>query len=155
MSTNKWMDKENVVYAHNPLSPVKKKEIILFSEKLMAWRSLLREIRHKQKNKYHIFIHIWDIDLNLCVCLLQPSQLRDSPNWSNREQRRSDTQYFLRTLSISAHEPGKTLPFLWAWGTGALNMDMLIWTMHIPSRLPFSLHIPSGIPLFPLSLPFL
>lgn len=34
-------------------------------------------------------------------------------------------------------------------------MDMFMWTMNIPSRLPFSLHIPSGILLFPLSLPFL
>ena len=63
MSINRLMDKGAVVHIHNGRLPSYKKNT--FGSVLMRQKNLTpiiqRDVNHKEKNKYHILIHVYGI----------------------------------------------------------------------------------------------
>ena len=63
VSIDKWMDKENVAHIYNGiLLSRKKNEIELFVVRWMDLESVIQsEVSQKEKNKYHMLTHIYEI----------------------------------------------------------------------------------------------
>ena len=66
VSIDRWMDKEVVVYKYNGLLLGHKKERIWASssEEDEPRACLQTEVNHKEKNKYHMLMHIYGIQKN-------------------------------------------------------------------------------------------
>jgi hypothetical protein len=44
-------------------SAIKMNEIVSFTEKYMELENMLSEINQTEKDKYHVFPHVWHLDL--------------------------------------------------------------------------------------------
>ena len=62
MPTDRRMDKEDVVHIYNGILAIKRNEIGSFVEMWMDLETVIQsEVSQKEKNKYHILMHICGI----------------------------------------------------------------------------------------------
>jgi hypothetical protein len=73
-TTAAWFKKMLYMYTMEYNSAIKKNEILSFTGKWMELENImLNEARHVQKDKNHVFSHMWKIDPNtsiiICICI--------------------------------------------------------------------------------------
>jgi hypothetical protein len=70
-NTTKKMKKKLYIDTIDYYSALKKNEIMSFAEKWMELEVImLSEISQTQKDKYHIFAHIWNLDILLLLIII-------------------------------------------------------------------------------------
>ena len=76
MSNNRWMNKEAVVHIYNGILLSHKKECIWVSSNEVDEHIIQSEVSQKQKNKYHILMHIYGIQKDgtvetICTAIME------------------------------------------------------------------------------------